>query len=185
MAGGLSFSPRFFLILIPLGILAVMAAAEAPIANFFRTGASPDTSHPRRAAVIGVLLALASLMSLPRYYEVPKQPYRATLAYLHTIRRPAERVVVVYVAETGFKYYLARAGVRSTQDFAYARTQQEFDSLVAPQRGQVVLVTTLRRVLRADLPGVADRIERDWRPLRNFAGTIGDGDITVWVKRMQ
>jgi hypothetical protein len=40
-------------------------------------------------------------------------------------------------------------------------------------------------VLRADLPAVAERIERDWRPLRNFAGTIGDGDITVWVRKTQ
>jgi hypothetical protein len=85
----------------------------------------------------------------------------------------------------GFRYSLARVGVNAPEDYEYAHSQQEFDSLVAPERGRVILVTTLRRVLRADLPGVADSIEREWRPLRNFAGTIGDGDITVWVKKMQ
>lgn len=185
IVGGLSFSPRFFLVLIPLGILAIMAAAEAPLGKFFRRAGSADTPHPRRAALLGALLALASLMSLPRYYAIPKQPYRATLAYLQTIRQPETKVVVVYVAQTGFRYYVPRVGMGSTQDFAYARTPAEFDSLVAPQMGQVILVTTLRRVLRADVPVVADRIEREWRPLRNFAGTIGDGDITVWVRRTQ
>jgi mannosyltransferase len=183
VAGGLSFSPRFFLVLIPLGILASMAAAEAPLRNLFG-GSSADIPHPRRAAALGTLLALASLVSLPRYYEVPKQAYRATLAYLQIIRRPAEKVVFVYAAETGFRYYVARVGVSSPEDYEYAHTQEGFDSLAAPRRGNVILVTTLRRVLRADLPTVADRIEREWRPLRNFAGTIGDGDITVWVRRM-
>jgi hypothetical protein len=101
IVGGLSFSPRFFLILIPLGILAIMAAAEAPIASLFRSSGLAGSSHPRRAAVVGALVAFASLMSLPRYYATPKQPYRATLAYLQTVRQPSEKVVFVYAAEIG------------------------------------------------------------------------------------
>jgi mannosyltransferase len=185
IVGGLSFSPRFFLALIPLGILAIMAAAEAPIGKFLSRAGSLDAPHPMRAAVVGALLALASLVSLPRYYAVPKQPYRAALAYIETIRRPDTKVVVVYAGSMGFQYYVQKVGVRSPQDFAYARTRQEFDSLTAPQSGPVILVTTLQRVLRDDVPVVADRIDREWRPLKNFAATIGDGDITVWERRMQ
>ena len=184
-AGGLSFSPRFFLVVVPLGILAIMAAAEAPLGKIFRGSASTDVPHPRRAAALGALFAIASLVSLRHYYEIPKQPYRATLAYLESARPPASKVVVVYAAETGFRFYIPRVGVRSAQDYEYARTNEAFDSLVAPQRGKVFLVTTLRRVLRADLPTVADSIERDWRPVQNFNGTIGDGDITVWTRRKQ
>jgi hypothetical protein len=75
--------------------------------------------------------------------------------------------------------------VKSPENYEYTHTREGFDSLVAPQKGPVILVTTLRRVLRADLPVVASRIEHEWRPLRNFAGTIGDGDITVWERRMK
>jgi len=185
IAGGLSFSPRFFLILIPLGILAIMAAAEAPIASLFRRSSLVGNAHPRRAAVVGSLVAFASLMSLPRYYATPKQPYRATLAYLETVRQPFEKVVFVYAAEMGFRYYVAKVGVRSPEDYVYTHTREGFDSLVAPERGPVMVVTTLRRVLRAELPVVAARLEQEWRPVRNFAGTIGDGDITVWVKKTQ
>jgi hypothetical protein len=185
IVGGLSFSPRFFLILIPLGILAIMAAAEAPIASLFRSSSLAGNSHPRRAAVVGALVAFASLMSLPRYYATPKQPYRATLAYLETVRQPSEKVVFVYAAEMGFRYYVAKVGVRSPEDYVYTHTREGFDSLVAPERGPVMVVTTLRRVLRAELPVVAARLEQEWRPVRNFAGTIGDGDITVWVKKTQ
>jgi hypothetical protein len=185
IVGGLSFSPRFFLILIPLGILAIMAAAEAPIASLFRSSSLAGNSRPRRAAVVGALVAFASLMSLPRYYATPKQPYRATLAYLETVRQPSEKVVFVYAAEMGFRYYVAKVGVRSPEDYVYTHTREGFDSLVAPERGPVMVVTTLRRVLRAELPVVAARLEQEWRPVRNFAGTIGDGDITVWVKKTQ
>jgi hypothetical protein len=182
IVGGLSFSPRFFLVLIPLGILAIMAVAEAPL---FSKASSPNTPHPQRAAVLGALLALASIASLPRYYAIPKQPYRAALAYLQTIHQPGTRFVVVYAGSMGFEYYVKKVGLESPQDFAYARTRQQFDSLTAPQMGRVFLVTTLQRVLRDDVPEVADRIDREWRPLKNFAATIGDGDITVWERRMQ
>jgi 4-amino-4-deoxy-L-arabinose transferase-like glycosyltransferase len=182
---GLSFSPRFFLIVIPLGILAAMAAAEAPLEKGFRYARSRTASHPRRAAVLGALLVVASIASLPRYYRIPKQPYRAALAYLETIRRPGERVVVVYAAAGGIRYYVKRTGVTSPEDYVYARTLVSFDSLASKQKGGTFLVTTFPRALRADLPDIADHIERDWRPRRSFAGTIGDGDITVWARRVQ
>lgn len=182
---GLSFSPRFFLILLPLGILAAMAAAEAPLGNVFRYARSRTASHPRRAAVLSALLVVASVASLPRYYRIPKQPYRAALAYLETIRRPGERVVVVHAAQGGIRYYVQRMRLSSPGDYVYARTLVSFDSLASAQKGNTFLVTTFPRALRADLPDIADRIERDWRPRRTFAGTIGDGDITIWARRVQ
>jgi hypothetical protein len=76
-------------------------------------------------------------------------------------------------------------GVGSPQDYVYARTLVSFDSLASPQQGNTFIVTTFPRALRADLPDIAERIERGWRPRRRFAATIGDGDITVWARRAQ
>ena len=183
VARGLSFSPRFFLLLVPLTILAVMAAAEAPLSALLGRRQSRGVLHPRRAALLGAVLALASLASLPRYYRTPKQSYREALAYLERNHGPGDRVVVIYAAEGGFRYYATRVGVKAPEDYKYARTLSGFDSLVGAPNGNVVVVTTFPRVLRADLPALAERIERNWKPQRAFAGTIGDGDITVWTRK--
>lgn len=171
---GLSFSPRFFLLLLPLGILASLTAAE-----------SPAMRHPRRAVLLGALLALASLISLRRYYDTPKQSYRAALAFLEQTRRPDESFLIIYAAEQGIRYYVRKVGVTDNGAFIYVRTLPLFDSVVAQTRANDRIVTTFPRALRADLPAIVDRIERDWRPQRSFPATIGDGEITIWEKKSQ
>jgi len=169
---GLSFSPRFFLLLLPLGILASLAVAEAP-----------SMRHPRRAVLLGALLALASLISLRRYYNTPKQPYRAALAFLEQTRRPGEAFLIIYVAESGFRYYVPKVGVIDRDAYVYVRTLPAFDSVVSQTRANDRVVTTFPRVLRADVPELADHLEKDWRPQRSFPATIGDGEITIWERK--
>ena len=169
---GLSFSPRFFLLLIPLGILASLAIAEAPAMR-----------HPRRAALFGALLAIASLISLKRYYNTPKQPYRAALGFLERTRRPDERFLIIYAAEQGFRYYVPKVAAGDRNAYEYVRTLPSFDSLVSLTHANDRVVTTFPRVLRADVPELANRIEKDWHPQRTFPATIGDGEVTIWEKK--
>jgi hypothetical protein len=178
---GLSFSPRFFLLLLPLGILTVLAAAEM---SWTRLRTAGHTTHPRRAAIVGVLLVVVSVLTLPHYYSVPKQSYRSAIAYLERIRQPEERVVVVYAAEGGFRYYTRRPTVHDPVAYHYARTLATFDSLTAAPRSAIV-VTTLPHVLRGDLPALAAEIDRDWAPVRIFPATIGGGEITVWKRKSE
>jgi hypothetical protein len=166
---GLSFSPRFFLLLLPLGILTIMALAE--------TG-----NRPRRAALVGGIVSIASLISLVSYYRIPKQSYRTAIRFLEGVRKPDEKVVVVYAAEGGIRYYLHRARVSDTAAYEYARTVPRFDSLVSDPRAQTV-VTTFPRVLHADLPAIYDRITSEWHPQQVFPATVGDGEITVWKRK--
>ena len=67
---------------------------------------------------------------------------------------------------------------------ALQRLDAELGRAIAEQ-GQrpVLLVTTLRRILRINSPEAAERIERDWREIRSFPGTIGGGRITIWSRR--
>jgi hypothetical protein len=166
---GLSFSPRFFLLLLPLGILTIISLAEA-------------TDKPRRAAIVGGVLSIASVLSLINYYRIPKQPYRSVIQYLEQTRKPGEGVVVLHAADAGISYYLHRTGARDTAEYEYANTVERFDSLTSQPKPKL-LVTTLPRILHADLPDVSDRIARDWRARKVFPATIGDGEITVWERK--
>jgi mannosyltransferase len=171
---GLSFSPRFFLLLLPLGILASLTVAE-----------SPAMRHPRRAVLLAALFALASLISLRRYYGTPKQPYRAALAFLEQTRHQGEKFLIIYAGEQGFRYYVPKVASNDGDAYEYIRTLPSFDSLISLARANDRVVTTFPRVLHADIPELADRIERDWRPQRVFPATIGDGEITIWEKKSQ
>jgi 4-amino-4-deoxy-L-arabinose transferase-like glycosyltransferase len=89
LAQGLMFTPRFFILALPI---AVLAATQAIFA-FARWTSSRlgkgDTVLPHALAATVVLAASAvSLASLPYYYTVPKQPYRASIQYLRMHREP-------------------------------------------------------------------------------------------------
>ena len=169
---GLSFSPRFFLLLLPLGIIAILAAAE-----------SPAMRHPRRSVLLGALLVIASLFSLRRYYTTPKQPYRAAIDYLDRTRRPGEKFLVLYAAEQGFRYYVPKVDVKDRDAYAYIRTLPAFDSVISQTDSNDRVVTTFPRVLHADVPDLSERVARDWSVQRVFPATIGDGQITIWGKK--
>jgi len=172
LARGLSFSPRFFLLLLPLGILASLAVAE-----------SPAMKHPRRAVLLAALFAVASLISLRRYYNTPKQPYREALAFLEQTRQPGEKFLIIYAAEQGFRYYVPKVAASDRDAYEYVRTLPSFDSLISQTRANDRVVTTFPRVLHADIPELANRIEGEWRPQHLFPATIGDGEITIWEKK--
>ncbi|MCH8898452.1 MAG: hypothetical protein IIC33_09190 [Chloroflexi bacterium] len=49
--------------------------------------------------------------------------------------------------------------------------------------GNSYLVTTLPRFLRLRKPDLEARIERDWKLLQSFPGTIGNGQIVIWASK--
>jgi hypothetical protein len=135
--------------------------------------------------LLGALLALASLISLQRYYNTAKQPYRAALAYLEQTRHPGETFLIVYAAEQGFRYYVPKVAASDRDAYDYVRTLPSFDSLISQTHANARVVTTFPRVLHADVPELADRLEKDWRTQRSFPAKIGDGEITIWEKKTQ
>jgi len=183
-AQGLTFSPRFFLIGLPLAFLSVMGLAQS-IATFVRRkrGTANGTG---RLLIAGAALCIAVIFvaSLPRYYRTPKQPYRAAIAYLEKSLKPGDAVAVIYVAETGFKYYVPRGHVRDTASYRYVRTVTGLDSLFAEAQGRrVLLATTLSGITGQYIPDLAKRIAACCEEVRVLAGTLGDGDITILQRR--
>ncbi len=179
---GLTISPRFFLLWLPLAVLTAVVAIDAGAALLWR-------SRPKRAALVGAatvaVLAMLSAASLARYYAIPKQPYRAALAYVERERKPEDRVVVVYLAEAGMRYYGARDGAPLQERYRFVRTVPALDSALAERgagkdAGRVWLVVTFERALQMDLPELNARVRSGWTLQRTFDGTVGDGGISVW-----
>lgn len=178
---GLTFSPRFFILALPLAML-VGAQGIDRVAALTARLLKRDARLARRVTgVFATLLALISLASLPRYYAVPKQAYRSSLKYVESVRRPVGLVIVVHLAESGIRYYGRRDGIQNDNAYFYVRTVDALDSVLAAHAGRPTwLILTLPRALRIGVPDLDARIRRDWVVDRTFPGTIGDGDITVW-----
>lgn len=183
---GLTFSPRFFILVLPLAMLVGAQGIDCAAALGARLLGRDARVARRVTGVFVTLLTLISLASLPRYYSVPKQAYRSSLEYVESVRRPAGIVVVIQLAESGVRYYGQRDGIQNDQDYFYVRTVDALDSVLAEHVGRPTwLMITLPRALRIGVPDLDARIRRDWVVDRRFPGTVGDGDITVWREHVR
>ena len=119
------------------------------------------------------------------YFYAAVLRIRGALHYVESARGADGVVVVVHLAQLGFRFYGERLGVRADQHYVYVRSVSDFERVVAEHVDtRVVLVTTLHRALRTELPELHRRIEEDWQPTQRFRGTLGDGDIVVWTQAL-
>jgi len=180
---GLAFSPRFFLLLLPLAML----AAASGLQGVGLLASGRGMLSPRRVRYLigagAVMLAAAGGRSLEYYYRTPKQPYRAALRFVDT-RFGNGKIIVVSSAAGGFQYYVRRLPVAHPMRYVYTRSVAQFDSLDSSTAGESPQVlTTFSRALRLELPGISERLGREWQADTVFAATVGDGEITVWSRK--
>jgi hypothetical protein len=182
IAGWLT-SPRFFILVVPLAFLVAVESLDL-VARL----ASRVVAEPRRRRVHAVLAgaavavcAVALAFGLPRYYAVPKQSFRATIAAFTVRAKPGDALVAVYQADRGFDYYTRRLGLAGDGRFYSTRTVGGFDSLGTTLLGRrVYLATTFERAFKLESPELWKRVEDGWKPLETFPATIGYGEITLW-----
>jgi mannosyltransferase len=180
--GGLTVSPRFFLLALPLAILVAVEVLDAgwQLLAGRSSGALPAWGSLASAAVISALL----LLPLGRYYAIPKQPYLASAEYLRRELGPDDAVVFVHLTESGFRYYGPRFGFEEGTQCVYLRSQAALEAVLrSHRRGRILLVTTFPRLLRLEYPGLASLIDREWKIAQTFQATIGDGDIAIWIQK--
>ncbi len=181
----LTFSPRFFLLALPLAILVAVQGIES-VARFLveKIRANPSVWSPKLAAAVVLLGCFVSLASLKRYYSIPKQAYRASLDFIVAERKSDEIIIVIHLAEIGYRYYAPRFNLEEGKDFFSVRSIETLDSVLSRHADQnIFLVTTFPRALRLTHPDLAERITRDFESVRTFPATIGDGEVSVWKYR--
>ena len=181
---GLTFSPRFYILALPLAIMVVVQALTSASEVVARRLRRSD-NFAWWCTVAGiVVLCLASIAALPRYYTVPKQPYRAALAFVEESREPGSAVIVIHYASAGVRYYMEQTSISNSDYEPNVRTVEELDEALATRQGQPIwLLTTFPRALRLGVPDLDARIKRDWEIVRTFPATIGDGQISVWRQK--
>jgi len=179
----LAVTPRMFLLMLLPVLLAGMAAAEFISAWLARR-------LPRAglgSAVLGgfvAVLALASASALPSYYALPKQDYVSAVHQLAAQRHQGDIVIVVYLAEQGYRFYADKPDRPADPDCYYVRDTALFRRIVAEHPGQQIwLVSTFERALRLDLPEIAEEIRSGWEIDHRFKGAIGDGDVLIYRRK--
>lgn len=174
----LTFSPRYFLLWLPLTVITAVVFLE-DIANVLWH--QKPMVQRRFVTGFALTLALLSVASLRRYYTVPKQPYRTSLAYVEQHRAAGDMVIAAGFTELGVRYYGERADVPLGTNYRFVRSVSKLDSaLVEAGNGHVWLLTTLERNMKIDSPALEARIRREYVEVARFDGTIGDGGIGVW-----
>ena len=103
---------------------------------------------------------------------------------MQELREPGDRLVVIYLAEWGFRYYAQDFGLRESEDYFYVRSLERFDEVVLEATpGRSLLVTTLHRPLEIRYPQLLARIRSGWEIAERFPGTIGGGTLAIWTPR--
>jgi len=178
-------APRFFLIAFPFAILVVVQGIDS-IAQFIaaKISRAPNALSAKLATALVFLGCVVSLVSLRRYYSVPKQPYRTSLAYIEAQRQPGEIILAVNYADSGYRFYAKEFNLTEDVDFFAVRSVHKLDSILSLHDGRrAYLVTTLSRNLRLKVPELEARIVQDWEVVKTFPATIGDAEVSVWRHR--
>jgi uncharacterized membrane protein len=183
VARGLTISPRFFLMAVPLAMLSA-AAGIAIVIDWISARGGARRTTARVAWTVAILVVVAaSAKSLPYYYRTPKQPYRSAVAYTENHGNGGPVMVIAYAA-TGFQYYLSREQPPDSTRYIYVRSRPQFDSLShASSAGTPQMVTTFERALRIEAPDFDRELSTVWKRDTTFRATVGDGEITVWSRR--
>lgn len=179
---GSTLYPRFLLLWL---LFAVLAAAAGLMAVGRRLGHLLVPVSPRApqrvAAVLVLVAATASLAALPRYYRVPKQPYRASLAYLRATLPASAWVLALDISESGLRFYGPRYGWASGRNLYFARSEDRFRRLLAHAGDRpVAVVTTFDGTLPTRAPGLAAALAARWCRQRVFPAAVEDGEVRIW-----
>jgi hypothetical protein len=128
---------------------------------------------------------VALAFGLPRYYAVPKQPFKAAIAAFNARAREGDALVAMYQAFWGFDYYSRRLGLDTQDRFFSAPTDAAFDSLGVRLAGRrVLLATTFERAFKLEQPAMWKQVEERWTRVETLPATVGYGEISLWEPRV-
>jgi 4-amino-4-deoxy-L-arabinose transferase-like glycosyltransferase len=172
--------PRFFFFSAGCALLIVIDGAMAAgriTAAAIRPLAVIRSAAPAIGASFASLILVASAITLPRCYQLPKQDYTAARDFAEADRRSDEAIVAVGLAARVYRSYYA-------QHWLEAGSSEELEAL-RRQYKSVVLVYTLPYELQAFKPGLWNAIENAFEPARIFPGTLGGGEVYVCRERLR
>jgi mannosyltransferase len=162
--------PRFFFFAVGFGALMAVRGAMLLGVIAGRLLRRSRVGLPWLGTALSAALVLVSAMSIPFAYG-PKQDYAGALAYVQAERRPGDAVTTVGLTTFPYhRYYVL--------DWQEAETLGELNAIRA-QSARTWLVYTLPDYLESLYPEIMMSIQREFKLVRPFYGTLGGGTIFV------
>jgi hypothetical protein len=156
--------PRFFFFAAGFAVLIAVRGVTALAGVVLKTRADAV------ATVVLLLVAAASAFTVPRAWGA-KQDYEGALAYVTSQRRAGDAVGAAGLASFALQEYLHAGEIRSITDEA------ELNALEAA--GRSWLLYSFPTHLAAAEPDVWARVQREYRRVAEFPGTLGGGTVYV------
>jgi hypothetical protein len=170
--------PRFFFFSMGFGLLIVIhGAGQLPrLASRWLTALR---MRPRIADLMALgfssIIIAASLVTVPKNYALPKQSFAAAKNFVEVNASPGDAVVAVNLAGVVYGRYL-------TPFWPVVTKLQELQPLQESNE-RLWLVYTLPIEIKAFQPELWRTIERDFKVVRVFPGTLNGGEVFVCQKR--
>jgi uncharacterized membrane protein len=170
--------PRFFFFSMGFVLLILVRGAMIVprLLLMARVGQQP---RERFAAQIGVVLTcfliVVSLATVPRCYALPKQNFTGARDYVEQRREPGDGVIAVGLAGIAYERYFA-------PHWSPVQTLAELEKL-RNIHANLWLVYTLPIEVRAYHPEIWTSIEKDFKSVKVFPGTLGGGEVIVCRNR--
>ena len=171
IASGHNLWPRFFFFAMGFGLLIVMEGVSVIVAQAATIAGRPRTAS-KLAALATTLVVVASAATVPRCYRYPKQDFTGARDWVEQNRSAGEPAVAVGTAGIVYKNYYAPQWT-VIDDAAGLET-------LHGRSPSPWLVYTLPIEVRTYRPEIWRIIEKEYRPVRIFPGTLqGGGEIYV------
>jgi mannosyltransferase len=165
--------PRFFFFSMGFGLLIVIhGAIELPkfLTNFLRSDSFNATFLNRAGVAVACLMIVASLVTIPRNYMLPKQDFVGAKAFVENQDRGSEKVVGVGLAGDMYSQYFA-------PEWRVTNDPQELKRLQL--NGASWLVYTLPFQIESFHPELWANIQTNYQVVQRFPGTLNGGDVVV------
>lgn len=178
-------SPRFFLWTIPVAFV-FAALLHGEVYSWLKSRPGSMSRSANGMMILAVLaVSVISLVSLNTYYRVPKQANQEMVNWISQNREQGDVLAAVYLSEWGLRFYGPAAGIHEKTDYQLAPDIESLRQIEATAPGRrIILTTTLMRAVRLGRSDLYEHITNNYSEIAQFPATIGDGEITIWERRI-
>ena len=170
--------PRFMFFSIGFGLLfavrGTMLLAQVLVGFVSRT-----TLTDRRVAIVGTgvwaVVTVASLLTVPRCYALPKQDFAGAREFVNTQIKSADAVVAIGLAALAYERYYAPHWPR-------VGSRPELEAL-RHNHADVWLIYTMPTHVETYLPDLWQSIQQNFEEVAVFPGTLRGGEVRVCRQR--
>jgi len=140
---------------------------------------SRTTLIDRRVAIVGTAMwavfIVASLVTVPRCYALPKQDFVGAREFVNAQRHSADAVVAIGLASLAYERYYA-------PQWLGAKSRVELESL-RQNHSDVWLIYTMPTHVEKYHPDLWQSIQQHFKEVRVFPGTLQGGEVRVCRQR--